>query len=541
MLCDTSWVIFLSGCLSFVSLGKLVAGANVTWISPLRGDAYGSGDTIVGQWDAEKPVRSPSFRLCMVNGGVGVVKRGNEGSAQSCGAAVRPTVQQSQADGSYVIHMMLPNVTIPSQCYLEMKDDSGKTSSSPAFSYLPSVEADAEPADLEGEAMAVPEPPSANPSASSSAQPGPIQSSTSSSPAFGAQPSAPSQSVLSLEDSRVPTPTAAYAVPLSLVSTILVAAGGLAIHQRRKLRAERLREREALEARQSQAIPRPSALDPVGLGLGFVTLGRGPAPAARSVASLRELGDGHASIRSASGSMSRTRAWRRDVSRHEAQSHPHPPPPDADEETYVARSDDGRSIVSSRASRAYLPKSGEPRRPSRAPFYASTGASRRQPRHTTVPASMFRESPIGLPYPRDGAGGDGEHLHYHHHDHASRENKYATYGRRRYIEEEEEEYGRLKRRDSLRGAHRAHGPASEDYQDATANDGVMARDIDLSPIPLSPAQPLREPGLVSRPERLHDGRYAQGAFDFDKAPRPGGADRNIYDVVARKVSRGDLV
>ena len=103
MLCDASWLRFLSGFLYVVWLGKSVAGANVTWLSPLRGDVYGSGDTIIGQWDVEKPLRSPSFRLCMVNDGAG--KKRGLGSAEVCGAAVRPTVQQSQADGSYVIHM----------------------------------------------------------------------------------------------------------------------------------------------------------------------------------------------------------------------------------------------------------------------------------------------------------------------------------------------------------------------------------------------------------------------------------------------------
>ncbi|KAM5534360.1 hypothetical protein V8D89_011953 [Ganoderma adspersum] len=531
MLCDTPWPLFLSGFLYFVWLGNSVAGANVTWISPLRGDVYGSGDTIVGQWDVENPVRSPSFRLCMVDGGV--VKKGGPASAKACGAAVRPTVQQSQADGSYVIHMVLPDVAMSSQCYLEMKDDSGKTSSSPAFSYLPSVEASTDPAGLDAEAMAVPDPSSS----AAPAQPSPLQSATSS--ASAAQPPAASQSPLSLEDSRIPTPTAAYAVPLSLVSTILVAASGLAIHQRRKLRAERLREQEALKARSSGGHP---ALDPVGLGVGLGLVFVAPAPATRSVAgSLRDrLGHGHrhapASTLSASASMSTMRAWRRDVSRHEPGSHPHVPALPDDEDTYVVWSDDGHGASASAASgKAYLLKAGEPRRPSKAPFYASTGASRGQPRRTTVPASMFRESPIGLPYPRDGDGG-GEHIHHHH---ASRENKYATYGRRRYIEEEEEEHGRLKRRGSLGRVHRALGHTSADYhqEDTTKLDGVMPRDADLFPIPLSPAQPHREPGLVSRQERLHNGP----AFTFDGAPRPGGTDRNLYDVVARKVSRGDLV
>ena len=441
-------------------------------------------------------------------------------------------------------------MAMSSQCYLEMKDESGKTSSSPAFSYLreypawstrslrvsshfpftpASVESSTDPAGLDAKAMAVPDPSSsADPS-----QPSPLQSAPS---ASNAQPPAASQSPLSLEDSRIPAPTAAYAVPLSLVSTILVAASGLAIHQRRKLRAERLREQEALKARSSSG---RSTLDPVGLGLGFHVSAH--TPAARSVAgSLRDrLGHGRAPASialSTSASMSRMRAWRRDVSRHEPGSHPHGPALPDDEETYVARSDDGHdTIISAASSKAYLLKTGEPpRRPTKAPFYASTGASRGQPRHTTVPASMFRESPIGLPYHRDGDGG-ADQLHYH----ASRENKYATYGRRRYIEEEEKEHGRLKRRGSLGRVHRALGHTSEDYcQDATTKaDGVMPRDVDLFQIPLSPAQPHREAVLISRPERLRNGP----AFNFDKVPRLRGMDGDPYDVVARKVSRGDLV
>ncbi|PIL30860.1 hypothetical protein GSI_07029 [Ganoderma sinense ZZ0214-1] len=529
-------MLFLAGFLYLLWLGNSVAaGQNVTWISPLRGDVYGSGDTIVGQWDAEKPVRSASFRLCMVDSG-GLVKKGGPASAKACGAPVRPTVQQSQGDGSYVIHMVLPNVTISSQCYLEMKDDSGKTSSSPAFSYLPSVEASTDPTGLDVEAMAVPEP---SESAETPEQPSPPQFAAS---ASAAQPPAASQSPLSLEDSRIPTPTAAYAVPLSLVSTILVAASGLAIHQRRKLRAERLREQEALKARQSHTLSSSahSTLDPVGLGLSeFIALGSGPAPAPRSVAgSLDGLGHGHdpTSVLSGSASMSRMRAWRRDVSRHVSGAHvPTHARPD-DEETYVARSDDGSASVVS--GKAHLLKAGGSRLPSKASFYASTGASRSQPRRTTVPAGMFRESPIGLPYPRDDNGG-GEHLHR---DRTTGDNKYATYGRRRYVEEEEEEHGRLKRRASLRRVHRALSHTSKDYcQDATTNaDGVMLRDADLFSIPLSPAQPHGELASVSRAERPHNGR----AFDFDKtpvSPRPGGADRRLYAVVARKVSRGDLV
>ena len=103
MLRDASLLLSLSSLLSLALYATSVAAANITWISPMRGDVYGSGDTIVGQWNAEKAVVSPSFRLCMLNS-KGTGKRA-VGPGGSCGAAVWPTVQQSQSDGSYVIHM----------------------------------------------------------------------------------------------------------------------------------------------------------------------------------------------------------------------------------------------------------------------------------------------------------------------------------------------------------------------------------------------------------------------------------------------------
>ena len=85
---------------------------DVTWISPSAGDTFEAGDTIVGQWKAEKAVVSPSFRLCIgddVSGGKSDAGKRDwedkEGDGDSsCGQAVWPTIQQVE-DGSYMIHM----------------------------------------------------------------------------------------------------------------------------------------------------------------------------------------------------------------------------------------------------------------------------------------------------------------------------------------------------------------------------------------------------------------------------------------------------
>ncbi|TBU48702.1 hypothetical protein BD309DRAFT_1006711 [Dichomitus squalens] len=505
MLRDASLVLFLSGLLHFALFATSAVAANVTWISPSRGDAYGSGNTIVGQWDAEKPVVSPSIRLCVLNGG-GTNKRA-AASGGSCGTAVWPTVHQMQSDGSFVIHIAivetLPNVTTASQCYLEMKDDFGETSASPAFSYQ------------HVHAM------EAQPSAEDASTPTPAPSSPPSSPDSVPQPSASSQQAPSLEESRMPTPTAAYAVPLSFVGSALLCAGGLAYQQRRRLRAERRKEQDALQARQT--LSRQPTLDLVGLG--FTNLGRGPAPGRSPAASASASLQRQDSVRSTS--VSRMRAWRRGVSQHHLHPHSHSHSHHhADDETYVARSDDGRSVASGRSgpAGAYLHRPAQPRRPTREPFYAS----RSQARRTTVPAGLYRESPIGLPQPRDGG----------------RESRYATYGRRRYIAEEEEDWGRLKRRDDRRRPAHASEDVDrikvESYHNANINDDVFSHYLDLSPIPLSPTRsPPRDPSSVSRPERLHVRRYAQDATHDSAQHRV--EERDLYTVVARKISRDDFV
>ena len=88
---------------------------DVTWIKPSNGDDYASGETIVGQWSADKQVVSPSFKLCIVSsdarkrseddvdGGGDSSSAGDKGG--TCGTSVWPTIQKSDSDGSYTIHM----------------------------------------------------------------------------------------------------------------------------------------------------------------------------------------------------------------------------------------------------------------------------------------------------------------------------------------------------------------------------------------------------------------------------------------------------
>ena len=122
MLCSTLSLLSVSSLLHLASLVDATQTPEVKWLSPSDGDAYVSGDTIVGRWDTDKAVVSPSFRLC--NAGAGVQRRsrheednddsggddggeaGSEGDDDdgSCGEAVWPTIQ-SNSDGSYMIHM----------------------------------------------------------------------------------------------------------------------------------------------------------------------------------------------------------------------------------------------------------------------------------------------------------------------------------------------------------------------------------------------------------------------------------------------------
>jgi hypothetical protein len=113
------------------------SSTSVVWSSPVPGDRFGPGDTIIGKWQAQpQKVVSPSFRLCA-------------GGENGCGATVWPQVKESA--GSYLVsvygltalsyrfkHLLTidsaaPNVTTESAYYLQMKDDFGHAYPSPIF------------------------------------------------------------------------------------------------------------------------------------------------------------------------------------------------------------------------------------------------------------------------------------------------------------------------------------------------------------------------------------------------------------------------
>lgn len=70
------------------------AAYSVAWSGPAPGDRFGSGDTIVGEWQVtpqNQKIVSPSFRLCM-------------GGEDGCGATIWPEVVE-ESEGSYYVSL----------------------------------------------------------------------------------------------------------------------------------------------------------------------------------------------------------------------------------------------------------------------------------------------------------------------------------------------------------------------------------------------------------------------------------------------------
>ncbi|KAL1952336.1 hypothetical protein VTO73DRAFT_1485 [Trametes versicolor] len=572
-------------CVTLSSAGD----ANVTWITPSDGDVYGSGDTIVGRWSTDKAVVSPSFRICVTDDGSTVSSRkvsedesgeddddddddddtgtdkgahddsGSSGDSSSCGAAVWPTIEQS--DGSYFVHMSLPNVSSVATCFLEMVDDFGHKMASPAFSYGASTEDTSSseatdpttslaagvssasttpsgPSDVSKASTPPDTPNTANTPDIANTPNIPNKSKTANSPNASKTPNASNtpntsnasnvtmqvpntpQTLPSLDESHVPVPTAAYAVPLSLVISVILAAAGLSVHQRRKLQTERLQEQETLKTR--GVLSRHSTLS----FAGFTKLGSGPRPPTHDRAPQPE---------SRSTSVSMLREWQRGVSRHdrrlECDSR-------ASDTTLAWRTDDGGSVEGY----TNFPRR-EARRPTREPFHASHARDRR----TTVPASTFRAGVSPVFPSTDSWGGDRESMRsYAEDDHRG---SHKAQGRRyvreqRDYDDDDEDWGRLKRkgRTLVDPGVEGDAPRGRDaYLNASVNDSVLDRYIIGSPAPPSPEPRYRArspPPSVSRPERLHVRRYAEADGDEKVLPPvPRDPERALYDSVARKISR----
>ncbi|KAI0666222.1 hypothetical protein C8Q78DRAFT_1109179 [Trametes maxima] len=606
MLSKIPSVLSISGMLSLACCATLASAeaANVTWISPSDGDNYASGDTLVGRWSSDKAVVSPSFRMCVTDHGSQVSSRGNSGDDEedgednddrgddhgsagggggsdndddddnngdgSCGATMWPTVEHS--DGSYFVHMFqhvyelrsLPNVTSSAHCYLLMVDNFGVKMSSPTFSFGDTPAA--------GEASPTDDTPTTPPASASD----PSATSTPSSAVnAGMQnPAATPQPPAILDESRMPVPTAAYAVPLSLVASVIVAAGGLSVHQRRKLRTERLQEQETLKRR--GALSRHSTLS---LG-GFLKLGArtGSSTSAAAEEESESFRRGHrrqGALVARATSVSMMRAWRRGVSETSRDERRQ----DSFHGSHASTSDDatlrdggyigdgGRGggkyggHGGGQGGGGYGPEDGftsiplrnEPRRPTREPYHASHSRARR----TTVPASLFRAVSPVFPSGPDGDG-DGDVGGGREDRYRRKEGRYHDERDGDVVDDEDDEEGEAgwdtlthKRQHQRKGRTLVDPGVSvvavAAHLNASVNDSVVERYLHASPVPPphspSPASP---PSVsVSRPDRLHVRRYAEADRGESSRRVPSAeardADRELYDAVARSISRGSNV
>ncbi|KAH9927446.1 uncharacterized protein BXZ73DRAFT_90722 [Epithele typhae] len=484
--------------LPLASLKDTDTSIDVTWDKPARGDTYGPGDTLVGQWSADKSVVSPSFRLCTVDEYVDDETDDDDDDVRNdletddddtCGQAIWPTVRQVE-DGSWKIHMTLPNTnTTPSQCFIEMVDDFGDKAMSPVFSF-------GHPASEPASSSSSPKKPGASNSHdedsadSPRTSPSPTSSPhTSSSPLPPPLPPDPSES-------KAPAPVAAYAVPLSLVGAVIIAAAGTYLYRRRQS------AREQAQAQQAARIP-PSRQSSLSFA-GFLALGRGPT-ASSSSSPRSDSPPGRRPPGSSRSSATRVDAAHANVSRHakrgfglsagesdyrRADRHA-----DADgagpRRSYRELRDDDSTTCRPGVSFA-SPPPHHPRRPTREPFFGDEDEDGRR-----------RRGPYDRPPPRA-----------------------APVDRRPPTPSE----GLEPSRSVSVARDRERGRAGPLQASASVTDAVMGSYFDgLSPVPLSPASaPARRAAWdVARPEQLYVRRGAAA-----EPPKEAG----LYEAVARRLS-----
>ena len=384
------------------------------------------------------------------------------------------------------------------------------------------------------------------PPPSSSIAPSPDDAPAPANPGYEPVASLPTPPPLDAAESRVPAPTAAYAVPLSLVASVILAAGGVSFCQRRKLRAERAQEHALLAAaRHEPPLSRRSTLS----WAGFVALGRGPAPTSpipdpRAHTHMRERERRGAQLTaSRSTSVSTMRAWRRDVSRYHGAGRAgkaRPLTDDDGEDTYV----DNRS-VSSASHRAPAP-----RRTTREPFdILASDPDEAPPYHRSVRARAHAPSRVAAGVFRAMSPAPDR----------ERDRERAGAGGRQYSLDdayhEDEEWARMKRKARAEGRAVGEGADRDEHLNAAVTDAVVSRYLDLSPVPLSPAPPASraaapppwDVSVVARPERLHVRRCAEpggvgrergarGDSDVPPPLPPKDYERDLYDAVARRLS-----
>lgn len=220
-------------------LAVLAQASTVVWSSPAPGDRFSSRDTIIGKWQTPERVVSPSFGLCTAG-------------ENDCGATVWPEVKESA--GYYLVSLAVPDVNKESAYYLRMKDDFGHTYSSSIFTLTSYLQSENSPAAVPPH-VAQPQsesdqaPMSPSPNGANSPNPALADPAAPSAPAGPSSATVPSPFATSgplVAAAHGAPPAAALAVPLSLAGVIVVLAGGLALHHRRRLAAEKERAREKL-------------------------------------------------------------------------------------------------------------------------------------------------------------------------------------------------------------------------------------------------------------------------------------------------------
>ncbi|KXN85594.1 hypothetical protein AN958_11089 [Leucoagaricus sp. SymC.cos] len=250
---------------SYLAYEGVSKSLDVVWISPVEGTSFSAGNTIVAKWTSSSPLVSPDFKLCVVAGR----KDGGEDNEENgkCGAAIWPKVQEA-VDG-YMVTITAPEVAEASKYCLEMHDDFGNLFTSPVFALggasnsAKVVASGSSATDVSGPVITSASSMGASGTSKASVESGSRSvahggtssssfapnSSASLPPLFGfpvssAQPLPSTQPGILV--SRRPVSTAAVAVPLSVVSGIILVAGLLCYRARRELAKDRKRELKSL-------------------------------------------------------------------------------------------------------------------------------------------------------------------------------------------------------------------------------------------------------------------------------------------------------
>ncbi|KAJ7591371.1 hypothetical protein C8J56DRAFT_560955 [Mycena floridula] len=259
------------------------SSSTVKWSQPGDGDEFMSGNSILAVWKGAET--SPSFALCKT-------------ADDTCGEATWPNVVKNDDGDSSSANLLAPDVPCKGGYYLKMKDDFGDYYESPSFYIIPSDDTASSTADESSptseataadisttadESSVTAEAITADPASSSAvadessttlkavpttaalsskiaaipvATPNAAQAPLTISPSADTNNGAPIISApfsnapppSNVLATRIPPPTAAFAIPLSIVGAILLAAGALSARHNRRLGEEQARESEKLKS-----------------------------------------------------------------------------------------------------------------------------------------------------------------------------------------------------------------------------------------------------------------------------------------------------